>query len=438
MNLNTIKDKIAAITKKGLFKDASWMLIARLINVVVQAAYFVIVARALGAENYGSFVGATSLASLFFPFAALGSDSVLVKEVSVDRKLFSSYWGNTLLVLSTSSIGIIAFLLLISPFIFSNSISLSTIALLLIADLSCLGLIEASNKAFRAVDLVPKTAQLVVLNTAAKLVAALCLVFFVKPSGSATHIGINTWALLYLVSSISVSIVAVITVNALAGNPKLNLSRIRSDINQGIYFSIGFSANNINSNIDKTMLASMASLDATGIYGSAYRFIHIGTVPILSLFNATYPRFFQHGNKGVRNCFNFAKKLLPPLIGYGIFSIIAFQVFAPLIPKILGAEYEGAVTTLRWLAPLPAMIALQFVAADTLTGSNHQKARSYLQVAAAIINVILNLWLIPRYGLFGAIWATLASDSLKLIGLWTILFFIHRAEPKKYSIVDDR
>ncbi len=430
MNLNTIKSKIAAITKKGLFKDVSWMLIARLINVVIQAAYFVIVARALGAENYGSFVGVTSLASLFFPFAALGSDSVLVKEVSIDRNLFSSYWGNTLLVLCASSTGIIIFLLLISPFIFSHSISLLTIALLLLADLFFLGLIEASNKAFRSVDLMPKTAQMVVLNTAAKLVAALCLVFFFKPTGSATHIGVDTWAILYLVSSIVVGVVGLIGVGKLAGNPKLNLSRIRDDVNQGIYFSIGTSANNINSNVDKTMLASMATLDATGIYGSAYRFINIGNVPILSLFNATYPRFFQHGNKGIKNCFNFAKKLLPILIGYGVLSIVAFQVFAPLIPKILGPEYEGAVTTLRWLAPLPAMIGLQLVAADTLTGSNHQKARSHMQVAAAIINVILNLWLIPIYGLFGAIWATLASDSIKLVGLWTILFFVYRSETK--------
>lgn len=64
MNFISLKNKVIKVTQKGLFKDASWMLIARLINVIVQAAYFVIVARALGAENYGSFVGVTSLASL--------------------------------------------------------------------------------------------------------------------------------------------------------------------------------------------------------------------------------------------------------------------------------------------------------------------------------------------------------------------------------------
>ena len=99
MNLTNIKAKIIQIINKPLFKDISWMLIARLVNVFIQAAYFVILARSLGAENYGSFVGVSALASLLFPFVSLGSDDILVKEVSVNRQAFSSYWGNALLIL---------------------------------------------------------------------------------------------------------------------------------------------------------------------------------------------------------------------------------------------------------------------------------------------------------------------------------------------------
>ena len=44
---------------------------------------------------------------------------------------------------------------------------------------------------------------------------------------------------------------------------------------------------------------------------------------------------------------------------------------------------------------------------------------------AAILNVVLNIWLIPMYGLNGAIWATLTSDSFRMIILWVILFFLH-------------
>ncbi|VEP14363.1 Polysaccharide biosynthesis family protein [Hyella patelloides LEGE 07179] len=440
MNSNiveVIKVKIAQITKKGLFKDASWMLIARLINVVVQAAYFVIVARALGAANYGSFVGVTSLASLLFPFIALGSDNVLVKEVSVNRQVFSSHWGNTLLILVINSICLTSILLLISPLIFPDNIPLPTIACLLVADLFCLGLLEASNKAFRAVDSIKKTAQMVVLNTVGKLLAALCLVTLFKNISSTGNASINIWAILYLISSILVSFLSLITVNKIAGKPRLNLSRIKSDIGQGIYFSIGMSASNINNNVDKTMLASMATLEATGIYGSAYRFINIGNVPIAALFNATYPRFFKQGVKGIKNCFGFAKKLLPLLIGYGILSFVAYQVFAPLIPKILGAEYENAISTLRWLAILPAINALHLVAADTLTGSGYQKIRSIIQVTAAILNVSLNIWLIPTRGLYGAIWATLASDGVRLVCLWIVLFYFYIVETKNRGEQDD-
>jgi O-antigen/teichoic acid export membrane protein len=429
--LKAVRAKITQITQKGLFKDASWMLIARLINVVVQAAYFIIIARVLGAENYGSFVGVTSLASLIFPFIALGIDNVLVKEVAVNRQVFASHWGNTLLVLVVNSILVTGILLLISPLIFPDNISLDTIALLLVADLFCLGLLEASTKALRSVYLMSTTAILVVLNTVAKLIAALCLVTFFKPINPTENIGIHSWAILYLVSGVCVSLLAFLVVNKMVSKPTLDLSRIKADVGLGFYFAIGLSASNINSDVDKTMLASMGTLQATGIYGSAYRFINIGHVPVGALFNATYPRFFKQGVKGIRNCFSFARKLLPLLIGYGIFSFLAYQAFAPLIPKILGAEYENAISTLRWLAILPATNGLHLLAADTLTGAGYQRVRSIVQVITAILNVILNLWLIPIKGLYGAIWATLISDSLRLIALWTVLFYLYRQETQQ-------
>ncbi|HEY9769837.1 MAG TPA: oligosaccharide flippase family protein [Coleofasciculaceae cyanobacterium] len=430
MNLNEIKIKIARITKKSLFQDTSWMLIARLFNVIVQAAYFVILARSLGAENYGSFVAVTALASLLFPFIALGSDDVLVKEVSVNRTIFSSYWGNTLLILLVNSICLTSCLLLLARLIFPDNISLLTIAFLLIADLFGLGLQEVSNKALRAIGFVDKAAQLVVLSTVGKLLAVLCLITFVDNLNSATNLELNTWSVLYFASSFLVGLFALGSVNKIGGKPTLKLTRLKSDIAQGIYFAIGMSANNINNNIDKTMLASMATLDATGIYGSAYRFINIGDVPAMALFSASYPRFFQEGSRGFKSCLNFAKKLLPIILVYGVFSFAAFEIFAPLVPKILGAEYQNAISTLRWLAPLPFITALQLLTANTLTGLGYQRSRSIVQIIAAMINVILNFWLIPIFGLYGAIWATLTSDGIRMISLNIVLFYLYRKSQK--------
>ncbi len=430
MNPKDIKSKIAQITNKELFKDTSWMLIARLINVLVQAAYFIVLARSLGAENYGSFVGVSALASLLSPFVALGSDDILVKQVSVNRTVFSSYWGNVLLILVLNSILITSCLLLISGLIFPDNIPLLAIAFILIADLLCLNLQDASNKAMRTVGLVHKAAQLIVLSTVGKLLAILGIISFLNNFDFSVTVDIKIWAILYFASSLLVSLFAILTINKMVAKPRLALSRIKSDIRQGIYFSLGMSANNINNNIDKTMLVKMATLDATGVYGSAYRFINIGDVPMLALFNATYPRFFKHGSVGWSNCLKFAKKLLPIILSYGILSFVAFQAFAPIVPQILGAEYQNVVSTLRWLAPLPLISALHLLVANTLTGLGHQKIRSMIQVIAAAINIALNIWLIPIYGLYGAIWATLASDSIRVICLTTTLLYLYSLSKK--------
>jgi len=430
MNLKEIKSRLANLANKSLFKDTSWILIARLINVVVQAAYFIVLARSLGADNYGSFVGISALASLVSPFIALGSDDILVKQVSVKRVVFPTYWGNSLFILLVNSIILTSFLLLVAKWIFPDSVPLSSIGFILIADLLCLNLQIISNKAMRAVGFMRKAAQLLVVSTLAKLLAILGVIIFINDLDFSARVNINTWSILYFISSLLVCLFAFLTINKTIGKPKLKLSRLRSDISQGIYFSLGMSASNINNNIDKTMLVSMASLSATGIYGSAYRFINIGDVPMLSLFNATYPRFFQYGSQGWNKCISFSKKLLPVVLGYGVLSFVGFQLFAPLVPKILGSEYQNVIPTLRWLAPLPLISGVQLLISNTLTGLGHQKERSIVQLISATLNVGLNIWLIPLYGLYGAIWATLTSDIIRVLCLLFVLLYLYNLMSK--------
>ncbi len=416
MKLATIKEKIIKISRQSLVKEASWLLIAKLFNVFVQAAYFIIIARVLGPENYGSFIGITALASLVFPFVALGTEHVLLQKVAVKPQLFFTYWGNSLFILLVSGAFLSIVCLLISPILFTDKISLITIALIIIADLIFLSVIDLSIKALMSVYLAKKTSQLIVFTTCVKLLAALSLAaFFENPS-------IETWAILYTGTYMTISILAIIIVNRLIGVPKPKFSSLIATIKQGFFFSIGTSANNINANLDKTMLASMAGLQATGIYGSAYRFIEVGKVPIISLFGASYTRFFKYGESGIQNTLKFAKKLLPLLVGYSIICVLGYHIFAPWIPYVLGAEYQDAIAVLLWLAPLPAIFAFQLLAADSLTGAGYQRSRSIIQIGAAILNVSLNIWLIPLYSWKGAAWATLISDTLQMVCLWIVVF----------------
>lgn len=427
MNLAKIKIKAANLFQSNLAQDTLWMLFSKLFNVVMQAAYFVIVARLLGRENYGSFIVITATASIVFPFVPLGGEHLLIKNVSSNRALFATYWGNGLTLLTANGALFTIILLLLAPLLFPQNVPWVAILLILIADLICLALLDLGFKSLMAVNLVSKTAQLGILSTCTKLLAALSLaVFFSDPN-------VATWSYLYFTSSVVMAIVTILLVNKMVDSPRPVLSELKANLSQGVYFSISTSANNINTNLDKSMLGKLASVGAAGIYGSAYRFINVGNVPLLALFGAAYTRFFKHGASGIRGSLKFARRLLPILIVYAIVSVAGYWLLAPFIPAILGEEYREAIEALLWLSPLPAIATFQYLAADTLTGSGNQKARSIVQVSAAITNVLLNIWLIPLFSWKGAACATLISDSLRLICLWVIVFVLYRQETKLTS-----
>ncbi|GAB4546558.1 MAG: hypothetical protein Tsb0014_41100 [Pleurocapsa sp.] len=383
---------------------------AKVINIICQAAYFTLIVRILGTENYGSFVGIASLAGLIFPFASLGSADVLIQQVSRQKKVFANYWGNTLLIVFIASQLLTVIAYGMSLWFFPSRIDLRAILAILLADLTGLSIFVASAKAFVSRNLLKNSSILQIIGTVSKLLAAIALTTFPQPT-------LWQWAYLYLLSAVFTAIVGIIWVNKVIAKPQLALNRIPTTITQGIYFSIGESAYNINSNIDKTMLTSMATLEATGIYGAAYRLVEVVAIPINAVLSASYPKFFQLGATGIAACLHLVKRLLPFAMIYGIFALAGFIIFAPGITYILGEEYQNAIAAVRWLAPIPIIGSLQLMLADTLTGAGFQKVRSTIQIVTAMSNALLNIWLIPLYSWRGAAWATLASDSLRVVFL---------------------
>jgi hypothetical protein len=65
-----------------LAKNASWMFLGQGVSFVVQAGYFILLARLLGADRYGIFVGAAAAVSLLSQYSMLGSGMVLLRQVS--------------------------------------------------------------------------------------------------------------------------------------------------------------------------------------------------------------------------------------------------------------------------------------------------------------------------------------------------------------------
>lgn len=83
-----------------------------------------------------------------------------------------------------------------------------------------------------------------------------------------------------------------------------------------------------------------------------------------------------------------------------------------IIDTVYGAEFEAAGLVLLWLGPAMAFMALNFLLGGLLTATYLQRALLVISGVAALVNVGLNAWLIPRHGAIGATAATVATEGL--------------------------
>ena len=403
-----------------LARNTAWVGLGQLIRLGIQAAYFVLIARALGASEYGSYVSVAALATIAAPFASMGSGNLLIQNVARAPETFSVQWGRALATTAVFGCTLLGVVTLVGGLVLPPSLPLALMLAVSAADLLFARFLDISGQAYLAVHRLDRTAQIELLLSPLRLVAALVLI---ATQSSPTAV---EWGVLYLVSTVLGSAVAIALVTRELGRPRFQLRETGEEWRDGVAFSVGLSALSWNNNIDKTMLARLGTLEATGTYAAAFRVVDIAFLPIGSLLAATYARFFQEGVEGVRATGRFAIQMLKLGGGYAIVAAAGLYAVAPVLPAVLGSEYHGAVTAVRWLALLPLLRAIHYFGADALTGAGYQVVRTVILVAVALLNLILNLLLVPRYSWHGAATAVLISNSVLAIGIWTAVWCLRR------------
>ena len=283
-----------------------------------------------------------------------GADICFIKNVARDRHQFSRNWGRALSTTFISSSILFAVVLLASRFLLPAQIPIRLAMFVAAADLFGTSIAGICGQAFVAVDRMKWTASIQVMQSASRLSAAgILAVQHHSPSAL-------QWGEYYFASTSIVAVVALFLVLVKLGAPTFTLSRDSAEAREGLYFSVGQSAQTIYDDIDKAMLARLGTLEATGIYGAAYRLIDVSFTPVWSLLAAAYPNFFRAGLGGVSATLHYARPLLLRALAYATFVSIAVLAGAGIVPHILGPEYRLTVEALRWLAVLPMLKVIHY------------------------------------------------------------------------------
>ncbi len=410
--------------KSTLARNTGWMFLGQGLRLIIQAGYFIIIARSLGVQQYGAFAAVTAMVAIFSPFVGLGCGNLIIKNVARNPELLDESFGNGLLLTLVSGIASVGIVIGICRWVLPNTIAVTVILMVALADLACNRLIILVASAFQAVERLDKTAQLNVLMSGARFLGIAATAVVVR------HPTAELWSTVYAAATGVAAAISLLSATSLVTSFQFNLHRVKLELLEGLYFSGSISAQSIYNDVDKTMLARLSTLGANGIYSAAYRLIDVAFIPVSSMLYAAYPGYFRHGKGEIRATYKYAKKLLPRPIGFSLLAFAALLVGAPVIPKILGGEYLRTVEALRWLAILPLFKTVHYFFADALSGAGHQGLRMSLQIAVAVFNVLVNLWVIPAYSWRGAAWSSLASDGLLALLMWMAITALQRRQPE--------
>jgi O-antigen/teichoic acid export membrane protein len=403
--------------KSVLVRNSAWLFAGQGLSLVVQALYFIVLARLLGTTQYGLLAGAVALVAVVSQFSPLGSGLLFLRYVSPDHSRFRAYWGNILL--SVLLLG--GALVLGIRFAGHWLVGRAAVPLLLpIAIGDCLfqQLISCAGQVFQTFEKMKFSAALNLLSNLLRFLLALCMLLLWR------HATALKWAVASALVSLVAVCVAVATVTRSFGPPSFSLGLFLKRAKEGLVFAVSGSTTAVYNDVDKVVLSHFGMNQANGIYSMAYRMVNIGTMPMMSVVGAAFPRFFREGAKGIAATVPMAKSLLRRTVVIGAAVSAALFLSAPLIPHLIGRSYAESVVALRWLCLIPLLRCFHLSAGDAIAGAGYQRFRLASQATAALGNLLLNLYLIPRYSWLGAAWASLATDGALGIMNWTALFYL--------------
>jgi|ERR1700736_1476145 len=168
--------------------------------------------------------------------------------------------------------------------------------------------------------------------------------------------------------------------------------------------------------IDQVMLAHLASERALGIYSAAVKVSEVGYFVPGILAASFFPSIIRTRELGAE-AYNVRRQHyfdLSVLLAVAI-ALPTTLLAGPIIHLLYGDQYAEAVPILCALVWATLFVFTGGARQQYLIAEGHMKFSFAATLAAAILNVVLNIFLIPRYEGFGAAIATLISYGLSAI-----------------------
>jgi PST family polysaccharide transporter len=170
--------------------------------------------------------------------------------------------------------------------------------------------------------------------------------------------------------------------------------------------------------IDFVMLERMTDLRQVGLYAAAYKVTHLLESLPLVVMSSVYPLMAGYAVTDPLRLRRIYRQSVLALAAIGLPLGLGVMVGAPLIVRFLfGPAFTEVGPILAVLVWASVFLYVALSGGNLLISTGRERVSLALNMAAAALNVGLNLLLIPRFGPVGAAAATSATYLFLMVGI---------------------
>ncbi len=398
-------------------KNTYFVSLARFSHVFLAFILMPFATRHLGPEGYGVYALASTL--MFFVFLSndLGMNTYIIREVARDRENAPKFYSNSL-ILKLSFI-IVSLLLLFGLLDILQFSGETKTAVLLFGIYGILtSIVQLNTSIFRAYEKMEFETLVLMIE---KVVITVCGILVLLKGR-----GLLALCSVFILGGFISFILSTILLNK-------HFFKIRFQFDYEfarklVYKSLPFGASlflaNLYNGIGIILLSKMQTAEAVGWFSAGARVLKFTSIIPNILSIALFPALSREIINSKEKFSELYTKGFKYICFLAIPLIAGISILSDSIASILfGAEFVNSSGVLKILAWASGLIFFNIFFASLFNAANYQKILVKIQTIALILNVCLNLLLIPHYAHLGSAFAMVVTEAVIFV---TCIVFIYQ------------
>lgn len=365
----------------------------------------IVAGRSLGVADYGAFVYAINIATIAEVFMDFGLHQVTIRAIARDARQAGHMLQTSLALKVLPGAGMVLVFGAV-VFVLRPEPAVRIASLILLGSATMRSYVLTARGVLQGLEAFGADAFVTAADRAVLLVACVAALWH--------GASLIAFCVVFLVARIATALVAVAVARRYVGAGRVDPELWRRLPAEALPIGLFLLILNLYNRVDTVILGRMAGDYATGLYGSAYPLYEGLTYPAAVISAVLAPRLSRLWSTGGPE---YGRLVRNGLVGSAALAIVAAAVAWPLAGialRIFGEGFEPAATSLRWLLIGLPFIYVIWVLHPLAIAGHHNRTLLTVTGIGTVINIVLNLVLIPRYSYNGSAAATVISEGLAL------------------------